>query len=293
MKIAFWSPVRESVGVTTNITCIATLSSLAGANRAVLLENHYSGRNIADLVLTQEKSLELREQGHYYTKYGVEYVLKRMYSGQNGSELIRQVAVPLLYEKLLYLPQSYIVNREVFNYEFELVREELFRCLEEMAEYVFVDTETNQNLSSSTILSDADLIVVNLLQEPEMMRDFFHNYPSIREKAVFLFGMYQKDCAWNLRRICYEYHISREQVAAIPLDTELESALMQGRLLQFLNINYYKASGRENDYFMRQAKKAVAMIRENAIRIRRAKLIKDSSIDKSAGFSGGLTGTES
>lgn len=276
MKIAFWSPVRESVGVTTNVTCIATLASLATANRTILLENHYSGRNIADLVLTQERSNALREQGHYYTKYGVEYVLKRMYSGKNGTELLRQVAVPLLCEKLLYLPQSYIVNREVFNYEFELVREELFRCLEEMAEYVFVDTETNCNLSSNTILSDADLIVVNLPQEADIMRDFFENYSSIREKAVFLFGKYQKDCIWTLRRICYEYHLRREQVGAVPFDAELESAVMQGRLLQFLNINYYKACGRENDYFMRQAKKAAAMVRENAIRIRRTMTGTDS-----------------
>lgn len=269
MKVAFWSPVRAGVGVTTNMACMAGIASMSGASRTILLENHYSIRNIADVVLPAEQSNELREQANYYCKYGLEYVLKQIYSGRNGIDVIHQSAISLLYERLMYLPQSYIVNREVFNYDFGLVREELFRCLEETADYVFVDTETNCNLSSNAILSDADLIVVNLRQDPKILDDFFQANASIREKAVYLVGFYQKDIELNLRRICYDYQISRDRIGVIPLNIELVSAAAQGRLLQFLSMNYYKACGRENDYFMRQLKKAVLMLRENMIRVRR------------------------
>lgn len=270
MKIAFWSPVRSRVGVTTNMACMAGIASMSGAARTILLENHYSAHTIADVVLPAEQTSELREQAQYYCKYGLEYVLKQIYSGRNGIDVIHQSAIPLLYERLMYLPQSYIVNREVFNYDFGLVREELFRCLEETADYVFVDTETNRNLSSNAILSDVDLIVVNLKQDPGILDDFFGENESIREKAVYLIGSYQKDIEWNLRRICYEYQISRDRIGVVPLNIELVSAAAQGRLLQFLSMNYYKACGRENDYFMRQVKKAVLMLRENMIRIRRS-----------------------
>lgn len=273
MKVAFWSPIRESIGVTTNMACIAGVASMSGAGRTILLENHYSLHNIGDIILPLEQTNELREQAKYYSKYGMEYVLKQIYSGKNGVDLIHEAAVSLLYERLLYLPQSYIVNREVFNYEFDMVREELFRCLEDTAQYVFVDTETNRNLSSNMILSDADLIVVNLIQNPKVLDDFFQEHASIREKAVYLIGSYQKDYELNLRRICYEYQISREQIGAVPLNTELVSAAIQGRLLQFLSTNYYKACGRENDYFMRQVKKATMMIRENMFRMKRGKPI--------------------
>ncbi|MDO4167342.1 MAG: hypothetical protein Q4D32_08060 [Eubacteriales bacterium] len=276
MKVAFWSPSRESLGVTTNMACIAGIASMSGAGRTILLENHYSIHNIADIILPTEQTSELREQAKYYAKYGIEYVLKQIYAGKDGAEVIHQSAVPLLYERLLYLPQSYIVNREVFNYEFGLVQEELFRCLERAAEYVFVDTETNRNLSSNVILSDADLIVVNLKQDPQMFDDFFRENASIREKAVYLIGSYQKDFEFNLRRICYEYQIDRKRIGAIPLNTELVSAAAQGRLLQFLSMNFYKACGRENDYFMRQLKRATMMLRQNMIQVRRNKAADDA-----------------
>lgn len=269
MKVAFWSPVRHSMGVTTNMACMAGIASMSGASRTILLENHYAARNIADIVLPVEQNDELREQANYYGKYGLEYVLKQIYSGRNGIEVIHQSAVSLLYERLMYLPQSYIVNREVFNYDFGLVQEELFRCLEETADYVFVDTETNCNLSSNTILSDVDLVVVNLKQDQKILDDFFQDHASLRKKAVYLIASYEKDMELDLRRICYQYQISRERIGVVPLNLELMSAAAQGRLLQFLSMNYYKTSGRENDYFMRQIKKAVIMLRDNMLRVRR------------------------
>lgn len=269
MKIAFWSPVRTSPGVTTNMACMAGIGAMSGANRTILLENHYAARNIADIVMPVEQNNTLREQANYYGKYGLEYVLKQIYSGRNGIDVIHQSAVSLLYERLMYLPQSYIVNREVFNYDFGLVREELFRCLEETADYVFVDTETNCNLSTSAILSEADLVVVTLRQDRKMLDDFFQDHASLREKAVYLIAAYEKDMELDLRRICYDYQISRDRIGAVPLNLELVSAAAQGRLLQFLSMNYYKTSGRENDYFMRQVKKAVIMLRDNMLRTRR------------------------
>lgn len=280
MKIAFWSPERSSLGVTTNMACMAGVASMSGASRTILLENHYAAHNIADIVLPAEQSSELREQANYYGKYGLEYVLKQIYSGRNGVDVIRQSAVSLLYERLMYLPQSYIVNREVFNYDFGLVREELFRCLEETADYVFVDTETNCNLSSSAILSDADLVVVNLRQDPRMLDDFFQDHAALRQKSVYLFAAYQKDRELDLRRICYEYQIPRDRIGAVPLNVELMSAATQGRLLQFLSMNYYKASGRENDYFMRQAKKAVIMLRENMLGVRRCQRLDHAEAEQ-------------
>ena len=102
-----------------------------------------------------------------------------------------------------------------------------------------------------------------------MLDDFFQDHASLREKAVYLIAAYEKDMELDLRRICYDYQISRDRIAAVPLNLELVSAAAQGRLLQFLSMNYYKTSGRENDYFMRQVKKAVIMLRDNMLRVRR------------------------
>lgn len=271
VKIAFWSNVRGKSGVTTNMVCIAVLTSMTGAGKAVLLENHYSVNSVANIVLSREQVEQLKESGRYYNRDGIEYVLKGLYSGGNGEELLRHTALPLLYTNIYYLPQSYIVNKEVFNYEFNLVYSELFNSLELFSDNVFIDTERNENLSSNSILHEADMVVVSLAQDKTALREFFDNYSSIQEKAVYLIGAYQPELLFNYRRICYEYHIPKDKIGIVPYNIELSESMSQGRTVQFLNRNYEKASCKENEYFMRQCKKSSMMVRKNLLDIRKRK----------------------
>lgn len=162
-------------------------------------------------------------------------------------------------------------SNEVFNYEFSLVYKELFYNLELFSDNVFIDTERNENLSSNTILYEADMVVVNLLQDKASLREFFDNYSSIQEKAVYLIGSYQPELLFNYRRICYEYHIPKDKIGIIPYNIELLESMSQGRVVQFLNRNYEKASCRENEYFMRHCKKSSIMVKKNLLDIRKRK----------------------
>lgn len=271
MKISFWSHVRGLTGVTTNLACVSALMAIGRMGKTVVLENHYSTNSIGDLILVPEQIDHLHEHGEYYSRYGMEYILKRLYSGERGDKLVHNSSIPLLFSSMFYIPQGKIVNREVFEYEFNLVQKELFQALEQLSDYVFVDTEANQNLSSSVILSEADLVVVNLDQNIIHLKEFFTNYASIREKAVYLIGNYQPESEWDISRICQEFHIPKDRIGVIPFNMEMAESMAQGRLLQFLNRNYYKASDSENEYLLRYAKKASKMVRKNVVRVRRDK----------------------
>lgn len=271
MKISFWSHVRGRAGVTTNMACISALTAIGKRGKTMLLENHYSARGVGDILLEPEKLEQLREHGEYYNRSGIEYILKRMYSGEEGERLVHKAAIPLLFSAMFYLPQGRIVNKEVFNYEFSLVHQPLFQALENISDYVFIDTETNQNLSSNIILSEADLVVVNLTQDPRQNQEFFKNHKSIQEKAVYLVGSYCPDLPWDLSYFCKNYQIPREKIGVIPYNMELEEAMRQGHLLQFLNRNYYQPDTPENEYLLRYARRASQMIRKNALELQRKK----------------------
>lgn len=275
MKISFWSHMRGVAGVTTNLACVSALMSIGGMGKTAVLENHYSINSIGDMFLFPEKLEYLREHGEYYSRYGIEYILKRLYSGEPGEKLLHHASIPLLFSSMYYLPQGRIVNKEVFNYEFHLVQKKLFQSLERISDYIFIDTETNQNLSSKIILSESDLIVVNLNQDPVQIQKFFRQYTSIQEKAVYLIGGYQPELPWNIGRICKEFQIPREKTGIIPYNPELVDAASKGHLLQFLNRNYYKASDYENEYLIRYAKKAGRMIRKNLVRLRREERMEE------------------
>lgn len=199
MKIAFWSNVRKNGGVSTNMVCMAAVSAIAGMGRSVLLENHYNVNNLNGMLLSQDKIDMLHETGQYYNKYGIEYILKRLYTGAPGEQLIRRASIPLLYSSIYYLPQSYIVNREVFDYEFELAHKDLFRCLENISDMVFIDTESKGNASSVQILEEADIVVVNIDQEQAAWDDFLNTLRDWRANQSFWSGSMKRKIPliWN------------------------------------------------------------------------------------------------
>lgn len=276
MKIAFWSNVRKTGGVSTNLVCMAAVMAIAGMGRSVMLENHYNVNNLGGMLLAPEKTAMLRESGQYFNKYGIEYILKRLYTGEPGELLLRKASIPLLYSSLYYLPQSYIVNKEVFNYEFDLVHRDLFQCLEGFSDVVFIDTESNGNASTLAILEEADLIVVNFAQDLKAWEDYFENYSSLSEKSVFLIGRYQKEYSWDITRLRKKYHISRDRIGVIPFNMELQTAMQEGRMLQFLNRNYLRNVHAENEYLMREMKRSAVMLKENMLRTGKVRAFKNN-----------------
>lgn len=270
MRIAFWSNIREECCVTTNMACIAAVTSIMWNEKVAMLANHYKrSGGLGDIIMNEHEYIRKREPGGLYPDNGLDYILKGLYAGADGAELIKSVAVPIFYSNMYYLPHGTIFNKEVFNYDFSLVYGKLFKSLDDFAEFVFVDTETNQNLSSKLILHSSDLIVVNISQNPFLIRDFFDNYSSLKDKVVFLVGSYQPEFTWSYSRICYEYNIPRNRIGVIPYNMELKDAMQSGKVLQFINRNFYKPSGREISYFMRKCRDAASMIRKNMVKIRK------------------------
>ena len=215
MKIAFWSNGGEKMCVTANMASIASMVSLRNAGRVkeILLENHFSrNKSLEDVLLQPMQQDFLRESGGYNVKYGLDYILKRIYCGDRDRELIKNSTVDLMLSNMCLLPSGMVFNKEVFNYDFSMVHRELFEILEEVSEYIFIDTESNQNLSTKQILFDADIVVVNLTQNPDNIRDFFENYTSIREKAIYIVGKYRPERKWTRKRISYEYNVPRNRL---------------------------------------------------------------------------------
>ena len=259
MKIAFWSNGGDNMCVTSNMACITSIISLknAGMKREILLENHFNRERGLEKVLVQQDKIDfLRETGGYYVKYGLEYILKRIFIGEAHEEIIRSSTINLLLSNMFLLPSGMVFNKEVFNYDFSLVHNELFEMLEKAGDYVFIDTESNQNLSTKQILYDADIVVVNLSQNSKNIYDFFENYTALREKAVYIVGKYQPEKRWTRKKICYEFNIPRNRIGVIPYNSEFSDALEYGKLQYFLNYNFTGPVRMENEYFMRQCKRA-------------------------------------
>lgn len=217
------------------------------------------------MLCKKDNTSVVREENCYFHQTRMEYLLKRIHSNSNHKDVIRTVVISLL-QDFIYLMPGKIRNGEWFEYELNEIIEPLFHALESFHELVYVDTLSNQNITTKYILEMADLVVVNLNQNPIVLKDFFENYEALREKAIYLIGNYTKYSQYNLKNIQKKYKIPQGKIAVIPYNIEYKEALADGNIISFLTRNYKCNPGDYNYYFIQELKNAVIMIDEHTRR---------------------------
>ena len=77
--------------------------------KEILLENHFSrNKSLEDVLLQPMQQDFLRESGGYNVKYGLDYILKRIYCGDRDRELIKNSTVDLMLSNMCLLPSGMV-----------------------------------------------------------------------------------------------------------------------------------------------------------------------------------------
>lgn len=258
MKIAFWSNVRGICGVTSNLACISVISALMGKQKAILLENHLHLNNL-ELILNQSLERNLVKEYTYYSQIGIDQLMRRVHSGLAPERAVLDCSIPIT-EGLCYLPQNIQMNAEQFNYEFSQVVYPMLGLLEKLGYVIYFDLEKGTSLSSRIILNEADVIVVNLCQNPAILKDFFEQYASLKKRAFYVVGGYSPESATTISMIQKRYHIERERLGIIPYSIAFANAMNRGKLVSFLKRNEKEGRKSENRRFMEAARESARLL---------------------------------
>ncbi|MDE7299822.1 MAG: hypothetical protein K2N94_13540, partial [Lachnospiraceae bacterium] len=154
MKIAHWSNCRNS-GVTSNLAAISVTGVLAYPIKITIFENHYNVSGISRYLFPKCISGKVAEDPYYF---GQESPAAWRGSRKACRRLGDYKAVEVLQNGLFYVP-ILSKNPDTFDYEFHcgvLPVLERFHTEDELA---FIDTGKENNISSKTILGEADIVV--------------------------------------------------------------------------------------------------------------------------------------
>ena len=195
---------------------------------------------------------------------GLGRIFRSVESGETLSkEAFFHFADGYLGERLFYLSTGNISNSDLMEYQMDRDCVPTMNYLEQYGEYVFVDTSSAPLISSRKILQQADLVVVNLSQNKQMLTHFFRNYSSIREKAFYLLGDYDATAGLTKSKIMKNYQIKGNRIGIIPHNVGFLDAVSEGNLIPFLLKNYNCERENENYAFMQSAKEAVELFHTN------------------------------
>lgn len=244
MKIAFWSNVRGQCGTTLHLICMAAIQAIFDKKRVVLMENHDHLTSIETGLVKRGSQYFVKEYTHGYNEYGLENLLRKMDNSHSGIEerWIRQCAVGFVHNRLFYLPHGYLKNRDLLDYQFGKNLSNLFIGLEKCFDAVYIDTFAAESLSTKAILEKADLVVVNLNQNDNVLNHFFNNFSMLRSKSIFLLGNYHSCGNNTIKEIKRKYQISDGRIFAIPFCMEAAEAESDGSITSFIGRNYLEPS---------------------------------------------------
>lgn len=266
MKIAFWSNVSKTCGVTANLSAISVASVIRYPYTVVAFENRLCSNNLGKALLGCSRIYGMSEVGtNYYDGGGMEGLMRKVYRGEYQEGMLGTYLKEIISEHLYYVPQSRVIHSEIFDYEFNRCIQPLLRMTEEFADICFIDTANHNNLSTKTILEEADLIVVNLCQKQSILEDFFLNYSSLISKAVFVISNYEFNTKLNIKRIASMYEIPEENLVIIPYNELYQNAVMSGSVIEFISVNYSCLKGNPNYIFIQSIKKATHIIIKKAV----------------------------
>lgn len=101
-------------------------------------------------------------------------------------------------------------------------------------ELLFLDCGNRQDAKAEKLMRQADIVVVNLTQERNVLDSFFLNHIHIAEKFVFLLGNYSTFWGCDRATIEHIYRVCPMNLGVIPYNNEFFYAYEKGKISDFL-----------------------------------------------------------
>ena len=138
--------------------------------------------------------------------------------------------------------------------------DELFQIINKISDLTFVQCDSSESIVSKKILKEADLVVVNLPQNPANFLQILKSNEFQSDNLVFLIGQYNEDSKYHFNNIRRKFHIQKENIGVIPYNVDFMDSLIGGKTIEFLERNRDCRKQDYNYYFMQELRTSTNMI---------------------------------
>lgn len=244
LKIAFWSGVRSSGGVTGNLAAISAVYAYYFDTQILLSSNHFSNHRLEDCFFGNAIYQPEGRQHHYCYCYGEPEYFRILWEEQKQHNKRQEMVTD---------------QRLRFGEPLDMYETTLFR--EEQSDYLYLmDVSGKNNRASKQALEEADAVVIFLPQEMDAVDHFFKRYSSLIPKSIFLINKYQKRQKCTPHYISKKYGIERHKISVIPQNRDYAQACEIGRADAFIKENLFCKSENKNHDFISHIKLAAEML---------------------------------
>lgn len=258
MKIVFWSE-QKGAGTSFNLAVTAcaaiclhplTVAVVSGGYHDGKLERKFFARNQR----TVERAMPVAEYGQeamlvaepskYFVASGLEYLLRKERPEELTETVVKANMRQVVKDRMYCLPTSARQEYEWWHQDCQFRRmERVMAAVESYFDVVFIDCGSRQDDYAKKVFREADVCVLNMNQQAEVIGEFYRNPPDYKGKVFFLLGKYFADALYNRQDLQRIYRIEEEQLGAIPYNPQLHAAEQMGRIEN--SVEYYMGKNGE------------------------------------------------
>ena len=229
MVVAFYSPMHGQAGTSCNLVSIALLLALKYHKKLFLMESHFGKNALESMLVKRPNEVEVS----YLEDFGIDVLTRSKSLTDLKEEQLLNASFSFLKNQIHLLPGTKQVNREIFEQSIQQTIIDVIEVADEYHDMVFIDVNANQDELTNQILERADLVVVNLSQNPFMIQQYKKRKEI--DKIIYLIGNYDKLSHFNLKNLSYLFpFLSKKNTVPICYDVSLRDAVYDATVISFM-----------------------------------------------------------
>lgn len=269
MNVVFWSHLTGHGATTSNMACLAIMSSLMYNYKTISFQSGYSYNNLNQSFIGKDNVTKINtvnEEFAYYMGKGIDGVLNSIYIDSFLDDKIEDYSIEILKGVSYYLPSTTKSNEDLFN---ERMSNNVFGLLTECNKFfdlTFIDNQSRVRKVSDKFFVNADICVININQNPDMISETMKEFEKLNCncKVIYLIGRYDQHSKFNTNYITKKFHINKEDIGVIPYCSDFLESIMSGKTKEFLKSNLScKKRDKNNYYFMQEVIKSTEKLLRN------------------------------
>jgi hypothetical protein len=269
MHIVFWSNVHGQCGVTSNLAAMALELTLNYRYKVLMLHNEFNNPSLDEIFLEQST---LENVNDNMFDIGIDALMRYCKYNALNQENFKNYTTTILKNKLDLLQGTAMTNRESFYSELGHMEDHILNRALEYYDFVFSDATAGDSYSQS-LLERADIIVVNLNQNKQVVRDFFEHdvYKMYQEKCFFLLGKYDALSKYNRKNLVRQFDFNQknnikkllgksDRLGIVPYNTGYLDAMNDGKATDFFLLDSRNARKEGKEGFFYGVQSSVEML---------------------------------
>lgn len=221
------------------MTCMAIMSSLLYRYRTVSFQSGFSNNYLDQTFLGDRRNISVvNEETACYSGKGIDDVMNGIALNIYARGEMEASFVEIVKGLNYYIPSTKS-SESVFNENMIMNLPVLLKSCADRFDITFIDHQGSSKEISDMLFENADLCVINLNQNPELIHYAKAQFEKINCKSpvMYIIGRYDESNYYTVKSIASQFNITRKDIGVIPYNSEFMDAVLSGHTKEFLREN--------------------------------------------------------